>query len=167
MGIATAVAVGFVPEFAKFQQFKVAVILWLASASLGDILITVTLVMYLRTQKTGFATTDTQVDRIIRLTVQTGFLTAVVAFVDLMLYLLDPSGTHLIFNFPLSKLYTNSLMSSLNARRGWRYDTDRTIEHSRSSRPVTEVFVQMESHAMTDNKEGHPEPSKVWDGGST
>jgi hypothetical protein len=28
---------------------------------------------------------------------------------------------HLIFNFPLCKLYTNSLMSSLNARSGWRF----------------------------------------------
>ena len=28
---------------------------------------------------------------------------------------------HLIFNFPLCKLYTNSLMSSLNSRRGWRF----------------------------------------------
>lgn len=28
---------------------------------------------------------------------------------------------HLIFNFPLAKLYTNSLMSSLNARQGWQF----------------------------------------------
>lgn len=29
-------------------------------------------------------------------------------------------SSHLIFNFPLCKLYSNSLMSSLNSRRGWR-----------------------------------------------
>jgi len=161
MGIATAIAVGFVPEFVKFRQFEVAVILWLGSACLGDILITVTLVMHLRTQKTGFATTDTQVDRIIRLTVQTGLMTAVVAFIDLMLYLVDRSGAHLILNFPLSKLYTNSLMSSLNARGGWRYETDHNTELLASNRLSTKI----EPHAMTDNF-GEPsriEPSKVRD----
>ncbi len=33
----------------------------------------------------------------------------------------QPSGLHLVFNLPLSKLYTNSLMSSLNSRAGWRF----------------------------------------------
>jgi hypothetical protein len=66
MGIATAIAVGFVPEFVKFRQFEVAVILCeyaasltcfvlissgLGSACLGDILITVTLVMHLVRQR--------------------------------------------------------------------------------------------------------------------
>ena len=30
--------------------------------------------------------------------------------------------SHLLFNVPLAKLYTNSLMSSLNARGGWKYN---------------------------------------------
>jgi hypothetical protein len=100
MGIATAVAVGFVPEFAKFQQFKVAVILCKFAASLTRLVSEFDFLRaclrisrgytnysnfgYVfgaskessfssgaepsiqRTQKTGFATTDTQVDRIIR-----------------------------------------------------------------------------------------------------
>jgi hypothetical protein len=37
---------------------------------------------------------------------------------------------HLIFNFPLSKLYTNSLMSSLNARQTW--SSSQTNSHSHS-----------------------------------
>lgn len=32
-------------------------------------------------------------------------------------------SSHLIFNFPLCKLYTNSLMSSLNSRKGWKYSS--------------------------------------------
>ena len=39
------------------------------------------------------------------------------------LIVLQPTGLHLIFNLPLSKLYTNSLMSSLNSRAGWKYGT--------------------------------------------
>lgn len=33
----------------------------------------------------------------------------------------QPGGIHLVFNLPLAKLYTNSLMSSLNSRAGWKY----------------------------------------------
>lgn len=52
---------------------------------------------------------------------QTGAVTAVVAILDIVFFLIDNTGTHLIFNVPLSKLYTNSLMSSLNARGGWKF----------------------------------------------
>ncbi|KAJ7505205.1 hypothetical protein B0H11DRAFT_408755 [Mycena galericulata] len=61
------------------------------------------------------------VDRIITMTVHTGVLTSVCAILDLILYLVDPTGLHLAFNFPLCKLYTNSLISSLNCRSGWGY----------------------------------------------
>jgi hypothetical protein len=33
------------------------------------------------------------------------------------------TGRHLVFNFITSKLYTISLLSSLNSRQGWGYDT--------------------------------------------
>lgn len=73
-------------------------------------------------------------------TVQTGMITAICAVIDLIAFLasvslvlfrveallayspmLQPSGLHLVFNLPLSKLYANSLMSSLNSRAGWKY----------------------------------------------
>ncbi|KIY44895.1 hypothetical protein FISHEDRAFT_50392, partial [Fistulina hepatica ATCC 64428] len=118
-GVATSIAIKYVPEFEEFQKFEVAVIFWLATAAVGDIVITVGLVRYLRTHRTGYAATDDRIDRIIRLTVQTGMLSSIWAIIDLAVYLGDPTGTHLIFNFPLSKLYSNSLMSSLNSRGGW------------------------------------------------
>ncbi|KAI5835146.1 hypothetical protein K523DRAFT_228788 [Schizophyllum commune Tattone D] len=149
-GIATAIACGFVPAFAQFQKFKVVVIIWLAASSLSDILITGSLVNHLRSHRTGFRTTDTHVDRIIRLTVQTGLITSLWA--------------HLMLNFALSKLYTNSLMSSLNSRKGWHYSDSRTSgasgqpsgQRMRKHDIVTvgggraEVFVQVESHEMVD-----------------
>ncbi|KAL1715966.1 hypothetical protein EV715DRAFT_255569 [Schizophyllum commune] len=163
-GIATAIACGFVPAFAQFQKFKVVVIIWLAASSLSDILITGSLVNHLRSHKTGFRTTDTHVDRIIRLTVQTGLITSLWALADMLLYLLDPAGWHLMLNYALSKLYTNSLMSSLNSRKGWHYSDSRTSgasgqpsgQRMRKHDIVTvgggraEVFVQVESHEMVD-----------------
>ncbi|KAI5825243.1 hypothetical protein K523DRAFT_323888 [Schizophyllum commune Tattone D] len=169
-GIATSIGCGIVMYFVEFQKFSVVVIIWLVGSSVSDILITGSLVFHLRNHKTGFKSTDTRVDKIIRLTVQTGMITCIWAFADLLVYLLDPVPWHLLLNFPLSKLYTNSLMSSLNSRRGWNYSesrndtsqpvstgerTRRDVVNLSASRP--EVFVQVESHEMvdqTDTKRG-------------
>ncbi|KAF8957235.1 hypothetical protein BDZ97DRAFT_1670221 [Flammula alnicola] len=121
-GIVTAFEVVRTPKFVDFRNFKATVIVWLAAEACGDVLITIILVWYLfRKHKTGFQRSDMIVDRIIRLTVQTGLITMIVASLDLLFFLIDPTGTHLLFNFPLCKLYSNSLMSSLNSRRGWKY----------------------------------------------
>ncbi|KAJ3864410.1 hypothetical protein EV359DRAFT_73063 [Lentinula novae-zelandiae] len=71
-------------------------------------------------------------------------------------------GKHLFFNFTLAKLYTNSLLSSLNSRGGWKF-MDSTSDHN----PITtsrsgiytehgvsqHVFIQVESHEMMDQNQ--------------
>ncbi|THU98655.1 hypothetical protein K435DRAFT_752611 [Dendrothele bispora CBS 962.96] len=78
--------------------------------------------------KRGFKASNELIDRIFRSTVQTGLLTSVVACIDLFLYLAFVSTClyisrtrHLIFNIMLCKLYSMTLMSSLNARQGWSF----------------------------------------------
>ncbi|CAA7266023.1 unnamed protein product [Cyclocybe aegerita] len=130
--IMTAVEVSRTPKFVDFRNFKMTVIIWLAADAVGDVVITSVLVWHLpfnsahdgtskRKHKTGFQHSDMMVDRIIRVTIQTGLVTMIVASLDLLFFLIDPTGTHLLLNFPLSKLYSNSLMSSLNSRRGWNF----------------------------------------------
>ncbi|KAF8073729.1 hypothetical protein FPV67DRAFT_762794 [Lyophyllum atratum] len=102
MGIATAVAIGIIPRFVEFQKFKVVVIIWLVSASFADMVITSSLVIYLKKYRTGFVRTDTHIDRIIKLTVQTGLITAIWAFVDLMVYLLNANTSSSTSHFPNS-----------------------------------------------------------------
>ncbi|KAF4568080.1 hypothetical protein EYR40_010523 [Pleurotus pulmonarius] len=54
------------------------------------------------------------------ITIQTGMITAIFAASDVILYTTSTeTGLNFIFDFPLSKLYTNSLVSTLNARAGW------------------------------------------------
>ncbi|KAJ6563535.1 hypothetical protein B0H10DRAFT_2114973 [Mycena sp. CBHHK59/15] len=118
-GLATTIEVVKLPHFKDFQYFKAAVIVWLAAECVADILITTILVKHLKSHKTGFKGSDILIDQVIRLTIQTGLLTSLCATVDLILYLADPVALHLIFNIPLCKLYSNSLMSSLNSRREW------------------------------------------------
>jgi len=115
--------------FTEFVRFKVVAIIWLVAAILADICIATSLTLHLQKHKTGFGATDDVLDRIIRLTVQTGTTTAICAFVHLTLYLADKTGIHLIFGVPLSKLYTNSLMSSLNARGSWKFPLGSSRPH--------------------------------------
>ncbi|KZP05241.1 hypothetical protein FIBSPDRAFT_1054207 [Athelia psychrophila] len=164
--IGTSIAVGLIPMFTEFVKFEVIVILWLVSAAVADICITISLCYHLQQRKTGFSATDDIVNKIIKLTVQTGAVTAICATIDVIVFCVDNTGTHLIFNVPLSKLYTNSLMSSLNARGGWKFGGNANNESStggvitkRASQAVNlgsmtsgrpEVFVQVESHEMID-----------------
>ncbi|KAF9021389.1 hypothetical protein BDZ89DRAFT_1115966 [Hymenopellis radicata] len=172
-GIAVAVEIRTTPAFVQFQQFQSVVIVWLVSSCVADLCITGILVWYLRRHKTGFQGSDELVDRIIRLTIQTGLVTSICAIIDLIMFLLNPAGLHLIFNFPLCKLYTTTLMSSLNSRSGWSYSHSNPDSNSRSGNVTTmggasasrkrsggrtgtatvtrpEVFVHVEQHELGD-----------------
>ncbi|PIL35700.1 hypothetical protein GSI_02430 [Ganoderma sinense ZZ0214-1] len=170
-GLGVTIALGMVPQFYEFRKFRVIGIIWLVAAALADMLITAALVWHLRKHKTGMSVTDDLISKIIRFTVQTGLITALFAMINLALYLTIPSGYDLIFNIPLAKLYTNSLMSTLNSRRIWKAAANHSSEslghsaqrsmvnvnvlHSdadgrRSIRASERIAFSMESHQMTD-----------------
>ncbi|KAH7873927.1 uncharacterized protein C8R40DRAFT_1007789, partial [Lentinula edodes] len=108
------IAVTIINEFANLHQFDGSVITWLASFAVTDILITVTLVWILWKKCTNIRATDDAVSRIIRLTVQTGAITAFSAILDVILFLAIPNTTvNFVWDFALSKLYTNALISML------------------------------------------------------
>ncbi|KAF7357993.1 hypothetical protein MVEN_00846300 [Mycena venus] len=122
-GLLVTVFVSIRNEFREFQSFSGAVIVWLICSAVCDVLIAGVLTYSLTTRKTGFTAVDGQINRIIRLTVQTGSITAVAALADLILFLAFPTATlNFIPDFPLSKLYTISLLSTLNARARGRSD---------------------------------------------
>ena len=137
--IGSTVGVVIVREFARFQTFQVAVIIWLAGTAIADAIITVSLIITLHKARTGFSQTDDIITKLIRGTLQTGLLTASFAIIDLLrefgrcmslctptklttltfhpaVFLASSTTLHLIFNLPLAKLYVNSLLSTLNAR---------------------------------------------------
>ncbi|KAF8551025.1 hypothetical protein OG21DRAFT_1487316 [Imleria badia] len=120
-GVATTVSVTIINDYARFHQFDGAVITWLASSAAADVVITASLVYSLWCQRTGFAATDDLINKVIRMTVQTGLITAVSATLDVTLFLVVKGTTlNYIWDFALSKLYSNSLLSTLNARGGWK-----------------------------------------------
>ncbi|KAJ3567078.1 hypothetical protein NP233_g6593 [Leucocoprinus birnbaumii] len=114
--------VAVTPDYSQWGSWDAVDAVWLGCAAASDILITVSLVWYLRhKQRTIFNDSNQTIDRIIRMTMQTGLLTSVIAIINLFVFIFDSTGTHLILNTPLCKLYSNSLLSSLNARGGWKF----------------------------------------------
>jgi len=148
------------PAYAQLQRFEVIVIIWLAFAALADVAIATILVLYLKRHRTGFTQTDHVINRIIRLTVQTGLVTTVFTVTDLILFVSLPTGLHLIFNLALSKLYSNSLMSSLNSRAAWQPEggsSERTLEslqanksQRHSANPGGHIYVDVETYQLRD-----------------
>ncbi|CAE6478081.1 unnamed protein product [Rhizoctonia solani] len=118
-GTATTVGTFILQEFSRFHELTVPVIIWLVLSAVTDVFITCILSWYLHTHRTGFSKTDDVITRLVRLTVQTGLITTVWATTDLIVYLCFQNNLHVFFQLPLCKLYTNSLMSTLNSRAGW------------------------------------------------
>ncbi|KAJ6483055.1 hypothetical protein DFH09DRAFT_1292065 [Mycena vulgaris] len=112
-----------IPSFAEFRRIPLlhtSATVWLIGSAGTDLCIAFSLAIALKRMKTGFAATDTVVDKIIRMTVQTGMLTALFSILDVVSFLTIASTTvNFMWNIPISKLYSNCLMSTLNARQAW------------------------------------------------
>ncbi|KAI9571714.1 hypothetical protein HD554DRAFT_1809965 [Boletus coccyginus] len=121
-GVATTTLITLInSQYDRVSTTSGAVVTWLAASAITDIIITASLVYSLLQKRTGFAATDDIINRIIRLTVQTGLITAMAATVDVALFLTLKGQTwNFITDLALPKLYTNTLLSSLNARGGWK-----------------------------------------------
>ncbi|KAJ4469530.1 hypothetical protein J3R30DRAFT_1564226 [Lentinula aciculospora] len=116
-GFITGVKVAILKLFIKKPELHWSALLWFLPSCLADIIITVTLVQSLSKRKTAFGVTNTMIDKLIRMTVQTGMITAVCAIGDVACFMALPhTAINFTWDLALAKLYTNCLMSTLNAR---------------------------------------------------
>lgn len=139
-GIGTTIAINMVPVFTQFHRFEVVFVIGLASSALDNLLITGLLVHSLREHKTGFMDTDHIIKKIIRVTLQTGLLTAIWTLVDLAIYIALTDGMHLVFNETLAQLYTISLMSTLITRpRDHAYTDFTVVNGEQTERRLTRI----------------------------
>ncbi|KAL0958479.1 hypothetical protein HGRIS_000618 [Hohenbuehelia grisea] len=119
-GVWTCITVVSVRVFARKPELHWPALTWLLSSAISDVLITLALVWNLYRRKTGFDDTDSAINKIIRLTVQTGMITAIFAIADVVFFMISPRTTlNFIWDLALCKLYSNALVSTLNARVGW------------------------------------------------
>ncbi|KAF9534189.1 hypothetical protein CPB83DRAFT_321426 [Crepidotus variabilis] len=116
-GVYAGIYSGIVHFVAKFDILHPYVTCWLAFQTSADILITISLTWILSRSRTGFRKTDTIINRIIRGAVQTGLFCTIFALGDLFSFLFaDETYFYAMFAFPLGRIYTNTLLDTLNAR---------------------------------------------------
>jgi hypothetical protein len=103
-------------------------LLWVLSTAggvdvLADVLIAGALCYYLQKSRTGISRTDQVLTFILRYAVSTGVVTSVFHTCTVILYIVSPSSVSLASSlyFSLTKVYTNSLLASLNSREKIRH----------------------------------------------
>lgn len=98
-------------------KISIVVGIWCGIAALCDIVIAICMIYYLMRSKSSFRRTQILITKLIRLTIETGSVTAAVALASLILYLAFPHQT--FYTTPvliLTKLYANTVYMVLNSR---------------------------------------------------
>ncbi|KAI0824037.1 hypothetical protein BC628DRAFT_1420465 [Trametes gibbosa] len=100
------------------QHFRWVFTLGLVLSSVVDVLITGGLCYYLRRSRTGSGRFDHILDSVTLYTIENGLLTSVTTVVSLIFWLVRPHVLiYLGLHFAISKLYANSFLASMNARK--------------------------------------------------
>jgi len=105
------------------------------SAAAVDSILAATTIYYLRRSRGEFEATNSRISKLVFWTLSTGVITSVCSLAALISYALFPHKFYfLAIEFLLTKLYMNSLLAMLNARRSIREGgTDISINLSRSN----------------------------------
>ncbi|KJA27932.1 hypothetical protein HYPSUDRAFT_34166 [Hypholoma sublateritium FD-334 SS-4] len=93
----------------------------LVTALISDISVSGSLCYYLEQGRNGFRGTNDLITKLIAMTIMTGLLPTLVMIADCISFFVSPeSFWSLFFNFPLSQLYINVVLTSLNSRKTLR-----------------------------------------------
>ncbi|KAH7916690.1 hypothetical protein BJ138DRAFT_3602 [Hygrophoropsis aurantiaca] len=107
--------------FAQLTTLKALSMSVNAVAAAGDVLIAIFLCWLLQNSRTGFRRSDTMINKLILFTINTGLLTSICAVASLISITAAPNTfIYIAFYFCLGRLYCNSLLATLNARKGLR-----------------------------------------------
>ncbi|KAI0086382.1 hypothetical protein BDY19DRAFT_995989 [Irpex rosettiformis] len=128
----------------------------LAISACADLLIAISIVYYLNRNRTGFERhflrirSDYIIDTIVLYTIENGLLTSVSVVASLICWLTMP--TNLIFlalHFVISKMYANSLLATLNARKFIKQESSRSGSRRRGSSIRLPTFLTSASSRLT------------------
>lgn len=109
-------------ELAHLKPLSIAVN---ALAAAGDLLIAASLCIILHQSRTGFQRSDTMIKKLIVYSVNTGLLTSLCAVASLVsIVLAGHTFLYIMFFFCIGRLYSNSLLATLNARKKIRAAAD-------------------------------------------
>ncbi|KAF9466963.1 hypothetical protein BDZ94DRAFT_1305826 [Collybia nuda] len=106
-------------DIQRFSELNTVISIWLAGSCVCDITITLTMLVLLRKvgKKTQWHHTKSVINNLIQQTVETGLVTTVTALLELIFFLAEQNTSlHTTMAYMLAKLYTNTLMATLNSR---------------------------------------------------
>ncbi|KAF7326630.1 Tryptophan 2-halogenase [Mycena venus] len=152
--ICTAVIVAQVKVYLEKPKVNLIALIWCCSAAGADVAITASLIWSLRARKTGLKNTDDTIDRIVRNTIQTGAITVAFTLTNTLLFVglsSTLSACDFVFDFAVPKLYSNALISTLNARTN---GTDGGMMELRTS-PTSR------NHLVSDSRPGKQRASSA------
>ncbi|KAJ7243942.1 hypothetical protein C8J57DRAFT_57279 [Mycena rebaudengoi] len=116
-GCIAGIKSGLINDVSKFAPLAPYVTAWLSFQTSADLLITLCLTVALARSKTGFRTTDTIINRLIGGAIRTGLFASIFALADLFSFLLHrDTNLYAMFAYPIGRIYTNTLLNTLNAR---------------------------------------------------
>lgn len=154
-------------EFVRLQEVKwEAALPFAIAAILSDIVIAATLCVLLSGNRTGIRTTNNLINYLILIAINRCVLTSAVAVTEVIVYAVRPNSCYfLAIDFLIGKLYTNSLLASLNSReslRGKGIEETQTTEISTSFRmasiPIDAEIIRINSGSSTIDRLGTSDP---------
>ncbi|KAJ7845076.1 hypothetical protein B0H13DRAFT_2676044 [Mycena leptocephala] len=117
-----AVQVSNIKDFAALIPVVDA---WLALSVLCDLSLTTLLFVFLRRSRTGFAKTDNLITRLIIQSIETASFSTLNSIMDLITFtVLQNTNFHFIFALLSGRMYTNTLLATLNSRDKLRENMD-------------------------------------------
>jgi len=152
-GIGVSVGIWWVSELPLLYKIRTISLVWSFGSLSIDSFITTVLFWYLPRLRTGFPAIDDVLTRILRVSVQTGFFTAITVTATTIMYLVDSGSTvYLGLLFVTSKLYGNSLLATFTMRDSWGM-TDRKVSRYPVLLPPRTSTMQSTQSMQMDYKE--------------
>ncbi|KAJ7028341.1 hypothetical protein C8F04DRAFT_67070 [Mycena alexandri] len=96
---------------------------WLALSALCDVSLTILLFIFLRRGRTGFSKTDNIITTLILQSIETAAFSSLTALMNLITFtVIQKTNFHFIFSLLAGRMYTNTLLATLNSRDKLRAD---------------------------------------------
>ncbi|KLO12346.1 hypothetical protein SCHPADRAFT_905150 [Schizopora paradoxa] len=106
----------------------------------SDVAIALTLIFLLQRSRTGFSRSETIITKLVIFTINTGLLTSGCAVMSLITITVFPNNfIYITFFVLISKLYTNTLFATLNARKSTRGGLPDDTENGLTSSTINNV----------------------------
>ncbi|EIM80421.1 uncharacterized protein STEHIDRAFT_172679 [Stereum hirsutum FP-91666 SS1] len=133
---------------------------WLAAATACDVSITCMLLVFLTKNRTGFSQkTDSMIEHLIKVSLESAVPVTIFTVCDLAILTTMPtSNVHMLFALGMGRVYTNTVLTTLNSRLKYRVGTtqDSSSNHQTiklnqySRRPQTQVRIDVNQDMMVD-----------------